>query len=43
MKRTVQFTILELIRAVQDATASDDEAVAVLTHLLKTRRVLRTA
>jgi hypothetical protein len=40
MKRTVQLTILDLIHAIQDATASDDEAVAVFTHILKTRRVL---
>lgn len=43
MKQTLQLTILDLIRAVQDATASDAEAVAVLTHLLKTRRIMRTA
>jgi hypothetical protein len=33
-------TIKALIEAVQDVSANDDEAVAVLEHLLKTRRVV---
>lgn len=32
-------TLEELVRAVQDSTASDEEAVAVMVHLLRTRRV----
>jgi hypothetical protein len=43
MKRSVRLTILDLVRAIQDQTNSDDEAVAVLSHLLRTRRILRAA
>jgi hypothetical protein len=34
---TRRITILELVKAVQDTARSDEEAVAVLTHLLSTR------
>lgn len=33
MRRRV--TLLELVKTVQDVAGSDEEAVAVLTHLLK--------
>ena len=35
MRKIRRVTILELVEAVQDTAGSDDEAVAVLTHLLK--------
>jgi len=35
MRRVRQVTFLELIEAVQDTARSDEEVVAVLTHLLK--------
>jgi len=34
---TRRTTILELVKAVQDTARSDEEAVAVLAHLLSTR------
>jgi hypothetical protein len=33
-------TLEDLFRAVQDSTTSDEEAVAVMVHLLQTRRVV---
>lgn len=33
-------TMKALIEAVQDVATTDDEAVAVLTHLLSTRRIM---
>lgn len=41
MSKTKQVTLLELVSAVQDTARSDEEAVAVLTHLLRTVRVYR--
>lgn len=35
MSRTRRVTLFELVTAVQDTARSDDEAVAVLTHILK--------
>ncbi len=35
MRKIRRVTILELVEVVQDTAGSDDEAVAVLTHLLK--------
>lgn len=32
-------TLLDVIRTIQDTARSDREAVAVLTHMLKTKRV----
>lgn len=33
-------TMKALVEAVQDVASSDDEAVAVLKHLLSTRRIM---
>jgi hypothetical protein len=33
-------TLLELVRAVQDTCGSDAEVVAVITHMVNTRRVV---
>ena len=33
-------TMKALIEAVQDVASDDDEAIAVLTHLLSTRRLM---
>lgn len=41
MRKVKRVTLLELVSAVQDVARSDDEVVAVLTHLLKTVRVTR--
>jgi hypothetical protein len=41
MRKKRRVTLLELIEAVQDTSGSDDEVVAVLTHLLKSVRTLR--
>jgi len=35
MRQTRRVTLFELVEAVQDIAASDEEAVAVLTHILK--------
>lgn len=35
MTITRRVTLLDLVKAVQDNSQSDDEAVAVLTHMLK--------
>lgn len=35
----VTWTLLDLVHVVQDHTESDEEAVAVISHLLATRRV----
>lgn len=35
MRKVRRVTLLELVEAVQDNVRSDEEAVAVLTHLLK--------
>ncbi len=41
MKRQVQrSTMLALVRAVQDSARSDDEVVAIIAHMLRTRRVV---
>lgn len=42
MRKTRQVTLLELVSAVQDTARSDEEAVAVLTHLLRTVRLYRS-
>ncbi|MGH7786663.1 MAG: hypothetical protein ACRERC_07335 [Candidatus Binatia bacterium] len=39
MRKMKRVTIFELVEAVQDIAGSDEEVVAVLTHLLKTRTV----
>ncbi len=41
MQTTKKLTILELFRAVQDTCRSDDEVVAVIDHMMRTRRVIR--
>lgn len=41
MRKIKRVTLLELVEAVQDIASSDEEAVAVLTHLLRTKRVSR--
>ena len=39
-KRTYRSTLLSLVQAVQDYTASDEEAVATIVRLLNTGRVV---
>ena len=41
MRKIKRVTLLELVEAVQDMARSDEEAVAVLTHLLRTVRLSR--
>jgi hypothetical protein len=43
MKRRVRLTILDLVREIQDHALNDEEVVAVLAYLLRTRRILRPA
>jgi hypothetical protein len=38
--RNRRTTLLELVQAVQDSCRSDTEVVAVITHLINTRRVI---
>ena len=41
MKRRIRHsTMLELVRAVQDHARSDAEVVAIIAHMLNTRRVV---
>jgi hypothetical protein len=41
MKRTDRrITLLELVYAIQDYCRSDDEVVALITHMVNTRRVI---
>ena len=42
MKRVRSVTLGELVQTVQDIAGSDEEVVAVITHMLLTRRLLRT-
>lgn len=39
MKHKRSLTLAELVQAIQDSSASDDEAVAILNHMLNTGRV----
>jgi hypothetical protein len=39
-RRTCRTTLLELVQTVQDQCASDAEVIAVITHLVNTRRVM---
>jgi len=39
--RRRRLTLRELVEAVQDVSSSDREAVAVIGHMLRTRRILR--
>ncbi len=39
MKQTRALTLAELVAAIQDSSASDAEAVAILNHMLNTGRV----
>ena len=41
MRKTRRVMLLDLIKAVQDTARSDDEVVAVLTHLLKSMKTTR--
>jgi hypothetical protein len=41
MHKVRRVTLLELVEAVQDTASSDEEVVAVLTHLLKTVKTIR--
>jgi hypothetical protein len=40
--RKVRVTLLQLVEAVQDTARSDEECVAVLTHMLKTVKLKAT-
>ena len=35
-----RITLLELVQAIQDHCSSDDEVVALITHLVNSRRVI---
>jgi hypothetical protein len=39
-KKSRRITLLELVQAVQDSCRSDAEVVAVITHMVNTRRVI---
>jgi len=41
MRKSQTVTLLELVKVVQDIAGSDDEVVAVLTHLLKSAKTVR--
>jgi hypothetical protein len=41
MRTAKRVTILELVKAVQDTAGSDEEVVAVLSHILRTARATR--
>ncbi len=41
MRNAKRVTILELVKAVQDTAGSDEEVVAVLTHILRSARATR--
>lgn len=44
MKReSSEMTIQDLMQAIQDIARSDEEVVAVFTHMIRTGRVLRPA
>lgn len=43
MKRVGRVTLLDLVQALQDSARTDEEVVAVLMHLIKTRRVVLSA
>jgi hypothetical protein len=43
LRNTQSTTIEDLVRAVQDEARSDEEVVAVLAHILRTRRIVRPA
>jgi len=40
MKRMRRSTLLELVQIVQDLASSDDEVVAIVSHMLNTGRVV---
>ena len=39
-RKNPRVTLLELVQAVQDSCRSDAEVVAVITHLVNTRRII---
>lgn len=41
MRNAKRVTIFELVKAVQDTAGSDEEVVAVLTHILRSARATR--
>ena len=41
MRKIRRVTLLQLVEAVQDNARSDEEAVAVLTHILKSVKTIR--
>jgi len=41
MKKISRITIRDLVQALQDCTRSDEEVVAVIEHLMRTRRLRR--
>lgn len=41
MQTKKKLTILELFRTVQDTCRSDEEVVAVIDHMMRTRRIVR--
>jgi hypothetical protein len=43
MSRNRSLTIEDLVHAIQDIARSDEEVVAVLEHMLRTRRIVRPA
>ncbi|OFV89249.1 MAG: hypothetical protein A3J75_08670 [Acidobacteria bacterium RBG_16_68_9] len=41
MERVRCLTLADLVQAVQDTASTDEEVVAVIDHMLRTRRLLR--
>lgn len=39
-RKSRRLTLLELVQAVQDTCHSDAEVVAVITHMVNTRRII---
>lgn len=39
-RKSRRITLLELVQAIQDTCRSDAEVVAVITHMVNTRRVV---
>jgi len=42
-KQSSEMTIQDLMQAIQDIARSDEEVVAVFSHMIRTGRVLRPA
>ena len=43
IRKRSNLTLGDVVQALQDLAGSDDEAVAVLAHMIRTRQVQRTS